>query len=169
MRLPQSSVRLSLLQLSNPVSDIEEKWGTLVAQRGFAQVPNHLLLLNVFLDEEHQLTPTELLILIQLVGTWWRTNDLPFPSLSTIATRCGVSARQVQRSINRLNELGFIKRVHRRSKGIMANNAYDLAPLARLLENVAKAFPNPYPRSVDKAAARKLSDQLKNTASEVAQ
>ena len=143
------------------MADIEEKWGVLVAQRGFAQVPNHLLLLNAFLDEEHQLTSTELLILIQLVGTWWRTNDLPFPSLSTLATRCGVSTRQVQRSINRLDELGFIKRVNRRTKGIMANNAYDLAPLVRLLGSVAKAFPNPYPRSVDKSAARKLSEQLK--------
>lgn len=143
------------------MTDIEEKWGALVAQRGFAQVPNHLLLLNVFLDEEHQLTSTELLILIQLVGTWWRTNDLPFPSLSTIATRCGVSTRQVQRSINRLDKLGFIKRVNRRTKGIMANNAYDLAPLVRLLSSVAKAFPNPYPRSVDKSVARKLSEQLK--------
>ena len=38
----------------------------------------------------------------------------------------------------------------------MANNAYDLAPLVRLLTNVAKAFPNAYPRNVDKAAVAQL-------------
>lgn len=149
-----------------PATDIEDKWGPLVAQRGFAQIPNHLLLLNVFLDDEHKLTATELLVLIQLVGTWWRTNDLPFPALSTLAARSGVSSRQVQRSINRLEALGFIRRINRRTKGIMANNAYDLAPLVRLLNQVAKAFPNPYPRSIDKAAAKALSDQLRADAAQ---
>lgn len=142
------------------MTDIEDKWGTLVAQRGFAQVPNHLLLLNVFLDEEHRLTPTELLVLIQLVGTWWRTGDLPFPSLSTLATRCGVSSRQVQRSINRLEKLGFIQRINRRTKGMMANNAYDLAPLVKFLNQVARAFPNQYPRALDKGSIRQLNALL---------
>jgi predicted transcriptional regulator len=112
------------------------------------------------MDDKHKLTSTELLVLVQLVGTWWRTNDLPFPALSTIAARCGVSTRQVQRSINRLEKLGFIRRINRRTKGFMANNAYDLAPLVKLLNEVAKAFPNPYPRSVDKAAVEALAASL---------
>jgi predicted transcriptional regulator len=149
-----------------PVSDIEEKWGTLVAQRGFAQVPNHLLLLNIFMDDKHKLTSTELLILVQLVGTWWRTSELPFPALSTIGERCGVSTRQVQRSINRLEKLGLIKRINRRTKGFMANNAYDLAPLAKLLNEVAKAFPNPYPRRIDKAAIEAFAAQLEASKAE---
>lgn len=143
------------------MADIVDKWGKLVGERGFAQVPNHLLLLNTFLDEDHQLSATELLILIQIVGTWWKTDDLPFPSLSTLAARCGVSSRQVQRSIGRLETLGFIKRTKRRNKGIMANNAYDLAPLVKLLNSVAKAFPNAYPRNIDKAAVKQLSAELK--------
>jgi len=143
------------------VSNVSEKWGELVAQRGFAQVPNHLLLLNIFLDEQHKLSPTELLILIQLVGTWWRTDDLPFPSMSTLANRCGVSSRQIQRSVNHLEALGFIQRVKRRTKGIVASNAYDLEPLANVLNHVAKAFPNPYPRMVDKKAVKDVSGLLK--------
>jgi predicted transcriptional regulator len=146
------------------MTDIEDKWGRLVAQRGFAQVPNHLLLINMFLDEEHKLSPAELLVLIQLVGTWWRTNDMPFPSMSTLATRCGVSSRQVQRSVNRLEKLGFIQRVKRRSKGIVANNAYNLDPLVKVLTHVAKAFPNPYPRTVDKRTIKDLTELLKGRA-----
>jgi predicted transcriptional regulator len=142
------------------MADIEDKWGLLVAQRGFAQVPNHLLLLNMFLDDEHKLTPTELLILVQLVGTWWKKGDMPFPSMSTLATRCGVSSRQVQRSINRLEKIGFLQRVARRSKGIVATNAYDLAPLVKVLNQVARAFPNPYPRIVDKKAVKEVSALL---------
>ena len=43
----------------------------------------------------------------------------------------------------------------------MANNAYDLAPLVKLLNSVAKAFPNAYPRNIDKAAVKHLSAELK--------
>jgi DNA-binding transcriptional regulator YhcF (GntR family) len=144
------------------MSDIEEKWGELVAQRGFAQIPNHLLLLNMFLDEEHKLTATELLVLIQLVGTWWRTGDLPFPSMSTLAARCGVSSRQVQRSITHLEKLALIQRVSRRTKGIVSTNAYDLTPLTKVLNQIAKAFPNPYPRAVDRNAIKEVNSLLKS-------
>jgi predicted transcriptional regulator len=148
------------------VTDISEKWGVLVAQRGFAQVPNHLLLLNAFLDEDHKLSATELLVLIQLVGTWWKTGDLPFPSMTTLATRCGVSSRQIQRSIDHLEKLGFIQRVKRRTKGIVANNAYDLEPLVTVLTHVAKAFPNPYPRVVDRQALREVNERIRTPAPE---
>jgi hypothetical protein len=40
------------------------------------------------------------------------------------------------------------------------NNAYDLVPLTRFLTQVAKAFPNAYPRIVDKAASKALTAQL---------
>ena len=68
-------------------------------------------------SQTHKLSPTELLVLVQLVGTWWRTDDLPFPSMTTFATRCGVSSRQIQRSVNRLEELNFVQRVKRRDEG----------------------------------------------------
>lgn len=147
------------------MSDISEKWGDLVAQRGFAQVPNHLLLLNTFLDEDHKLSPTELLLLIQIVGTWWKTSDLPFPSMTTLASRCGVSSRQIQRSISRLEKLGFIQRVKRRNKGIVASNAYDLEPLTKILNYIAKAFPNPYPRAINRQAIKDISQQIGTSAS----
>ena len=43
------------------MNDIAEKWGRPVAERGFAQIPNYLLLLNQFLGRENRLAPVELL------------------------------------------------------------------------------------------------------------
>jgi DNA-binding GntR family transcriptional regulator len=71
-----------------------------------------------------------------------------------------VSDRQIQRAINRLVQLGLLKRVNRRSKGIIASNAYDLAPLASFLGEVAKAFPNEFPRNVDRPKLLELSKRL---------
>lgn len=130
------------------MADIVEKWGWAVAERGFAQIPNYLLLLNSFLDDEKRLTPVEMLVLLQLVGSWWQKDNLPFPSMATLAKRAGVSERQVQRAVTRLVKDEFIAKVKRRNQGIIASNAYDLAPLVALLEQVAKAFPNEFPRAV---------------------
>lgn len=142
------------------MSDIAEKWGETVARRGFAQIPNYLLLLNQFLDRERRLSPVELLVLLQLVGSWWRKDALPFPSMGTLAARCGVSDRQIQRAINRLVQLELISRVNRRTKGIIASNAYDLTPLTAFLSEVAKAFPNEFPRGLDRTKVTELSARL---------
>lgn len=135
-------------------SDVAGKWGVLVAERGFAQLPNYLLFLNQFLDEEQRLSPIELLVLIELAATWWKKSELPFPSMATLAARVGVSERQIQRAVTKLEKGQFLNRVKRRSSGIIASNAYDLAPLASVLEDVAKAFPNAFPRKTASAKKR---------------
>lgn len=127
-------------------SDVAEKWGPEVAQRGFAQIPNYLLLLNQFLDDEHRLSPVELLVLIQLAGNWWKKDEMPFPSVATLAVRCGVSDRQVQRALKRLEELRLVRREKRRLRGVIASNAYNLQPAVEFLQDVARMFPNEYPR-----------------------
>lgn len=130
------------------MSDMVEKWGQAVAERGFAQIPNYLLLLNSFLDEDRHLTPVEMLVLLQLVGAWWQKENMPFPSMATLAKRAGVSERQVQRAVTRLVKDNIIAKSKRRNQGIIASNAYDLSPLVKLLEEVAKAFPNEFPRTI---------------------
>jgi predicted transcriptional regulator len=142
------------------MSSITEKWGRLVATRGFAQVPNYLLFLNQFLDRDRRLSPVELLILLQLVGTWWRKEDMPFPSMGTLAARCGVSDRQIQRAINHLVKIGLIRRVNRRTRGIISSNAYDLTPLVLILNEIAKAFPNEFPRNVDRTVVKEIAEKL---------
>jgi len=144
------------------MSDVEDKWGADVAQRGFAQIPNYLLYLNQFLDQTHKLTPIELLILMQLTGSWWKKGDRPYPSMATLATRCGASTRQIQRALNRLQELGFIKKEARREAGIIASNAYDLEPLAKVLNRIAKHFPNSFPRRIEPAIAEAIGKELKS-------
>ena len=141
-------------------TDITTKWGRPVAERGFAQLPNYLLFINQFLDKDHRLSPVELLVLFQLVGTWWKKGDLPFPSMGTLAVRCGVSDRQIQRAVNQLEKVGLIRRVNRRIKGIISSNAYDLSPLVSILEEIAKAFPNEFPRNVDRAVVKEISSRL---------
>ncbi|MCK8782726.1 helix-turn-helix domain-containing protein [Rhizobium sp. NTR19] len=130
------------------MSDMVEKWGQAVAERGFAQIPNYLLLLNNFIDEDRRLTPVEMLVLLQLVGAWWQKDNMPFPSMGTLAKRAGVSERQVQRAVTRLVKDNIIAKKKRRTQGIIASNAYDLAPLVELLEGVAKAYPNEFPRVI---------------------
>lgn len=142
------------------MSDIIEKWGAPVAERGFAQLPNYLLLLNQFLDEDNRLTPVELLVLVQLVGTWWKKDEQPFPSMGTLAVRCGVSERQIQRAVNKLEELKLIARVKRRQRGIISSNAYDLRPLVSVLEQISKAFPNEFPRRVKRSVFKDVANQL---------
>lgn len=131
--------------------EMTSKWGAKVAGRGFAQIPNYLLLINQFLDDDQRLSPTELLILLQLVGAWWKKDELPFPALKTLATRTGVSDRQAQRAVTQLERIQLIKRVKRKQGNMIASNAYDLSPLVLFLEEIAKAFPNEFPRKIKDA------------------
>lgn len=128
--------------------DIEVKWGASVAKRGFAQVPNYLLLINQFLDEEHKLSPVESLVIIQLVASWWKKDENPFPSMGMLAKRAGVSERQVQRAIGKLEKSGFIKRSKRKTKGIIQANSYDMNGTVQILNEIAVKFPNLYERNI---------------------
>lgn len=132
--------------MANAVPEIVMKWGEPVAARGFAQIPNYLLFINQFLGEEHRLTPGELLVLVQLVAAWWKVDDLPFPSMATLSVRCGMSERQVLRAISKLEAMKLLKRVRRRTKTVIASNAYDLRPTVEMLAEIAKVYPNEFPR-----------------------
>jgi hypothetical protein len=101
--------------------------------------------------------------MFQLAGSWWRRDSMPFPSMGTLAVRCGVSERQIQRAINHLVDLKLIERVNRRTKGIIASNAYDLAPLVEILGEIAKVFPNEFPRNVNRATAQAVIARLTAT------
>lgn len=121
--------------------DIATKWGQDVAAAGFAQIPNYILKINQFTTEDQRLSAVELLLLIQLAAAWWKKDELPFPSMKTLALRCGTSERQVLRAIKRLEEVPLLKRITRKRKGIIATNAYDLSPLVEVLQVVAESYP----------------------------
>lgn len=130
------------------MSEIATKWGLPIAERGFSQLPNYLIQINQFIEPDKRLSSLELLLLIQLSGAWWKKSEMPFPAMRTLAIRCGTSERQVLRAISHLEELNLLKRVKRRTDGLIASNAYDLSPLITILEEIAKAYPNEFPRNV---------------------
>lgn len=130
------------------MSEIATKWGLPISERGFSQLPNYLIQINQFIEPEKRLSSLELLLLIQLSGAWWKKSEMPFPAMRTLAIRCGTSERQVLRAISHLEELNLLKRVKRRTDGLIASNAYDLSPLVTILEEIAKAYPNEFPRNV---------------------
>lgn len=130
------------------MQDIEAKWGKLVVQRGFTQIPNYLLQVNMFVHDDHKLSPTEMVMILQLVASWWKKDDMPYPSMSTLADRAGISERQVQRSIGSLEKKGYLKRGKKKIKGVIASNVYDLSPLVSILQTVAEHFVNKHPRGV---------------------
>ena len=130
------------------MSEVAKKWGVEVAKRGFSQIPNYLLHINQFAEPEDRLSPIELLILIELSAAWWKVEDHPYPSMRTLAVRCGTSERQVLRAISKLEKLPLLKRIKRRMKGIITSNAYDLSPLVDQLREVARLYPAENARKV---------------------
>lgn len=140
-------VRMSV-QDERRSGDVATKWGQDVAAAGFAQIPNYLLKINQFTAEDERLSSVELLLLIQLAAAWWRKDELPFPSMKTLALRCGTSERQVLRALKRLETIPLLKRITRKRKGIIATNAYNLSPLVEVLQVVAESYPPERRRTV---------------------
>lgn len=129
------------------MSELVNKWGQAVAERGFAQIPNYLLMINQFLADEDKLPPSEMMVLLTLVATWWKKDTSPYPSVKSIADRSNISERQALRALGSLEKKGFIKREKQtRTRGIISRNSYSLVPLTQKLAVVAEAFPNIYPR-----------------------
>jgi DNA-binding transcriptional regulator YhcF (GntR family) len=130
------------------MQDIQVKWGKQVAERGFTQIPNYLMQINKFVDDDNRLSPTEMIILLQLVATWWKKDELPFPSMSTLAEWANISERQVQRAVKSLEEKKFIIKDRKKVRGIVASNVYDLSPLVKILNDVAEVYVNKHPRGL---------------------
>jgi Helix-turn-helix domain len=96
-----------------------EKWGDAL-NAGFQLVPDVLL--------KHQsrlgLSPVDLAVLLNVLMHWWFAEQLPFPETFLIARRMGVGQRTVQRSLQRLEQLGLIERV----KGARTSEATKFDP-----------------------------------------
>ena len=86
-------------------SPVYAKYGE-AAVAGFQAVPDLLL--------KHQdtlgLSPTNLVVLLNVLMHWWYPDQKPFPRSTTIARRMGLSPRAVQRSLQKLQRLGLLTR-----------------------------------------------------------
>lgn len=142
------------------VMDVKSKWGVAVAERGFTQIPNYLMQINNFVSDDHKLPPSEMMVLLQIVATWWRKQEQPFPSMRTLADRAGISERQVQRSIKALETKGYLKKAKKVQKsGVISSNVYDLNPLVEILKEVAAHYKNKYPRGLKRPPADQPSTE----------
>jgi hypothetical protein len=129
---------------SRPVTPLRKRWRA-AADTGFVAVPNVLLTYFRTLN----VTPTEFVVLLNLLAHWWSTDARPYPRVSTIARRMETSPRTVQRALNRLRALGLIdwQRVQvkdgkivpgaRSGEGVR-RRLYDLAPLVDVADRLAK-------------------------------
>ncbi len=97
---------------------------------GFQAVPDLLL--------KHQrdlgLSPTDLIVLLNVLMHWWYPEKKPFPRSTTIAKRMGMTPRTVQRSLQQLEDLGLLAR----EKDAGGPTYLDPAPLVGKLEGLAK-------------------------------
>lgn len=137
------------------MSDILSKWGKEVAERGFTQIPNYLLQINMFVHDDHKLSASETLILIHLIASWWNKDEMPFPSMKTLAERSGISERQVQRALKALEEKGYLTKTKKKIKTVISSNVYDLMPTVKILEEVAGHYGNAHPRKIQNNKKKK--------------
>lgn len=86
---------------------IKEKWQGAVTQgSGFVAIPVALLRLQ----SKYELTPTDMLVLINLLAHWWDPARAVYPRSTTIAKRMGVGKRTVQRATQKLERAGLLSR-----------------------------------------------------------
>ena len=97
---------------------------------GFQAVPDLLLKNQAGLG----LSPTDLVVLLNVLMHWWYPSKKPFPRSTTISKRMGVTPRTVQRSTNQLEELGLLLRVKQGDRIYL-----DPTPLVEKLAELAKS------------------------------
>lgn len=121
---------------------VAARWSEGVLRQGFTVLPNQLIKLNQFLPKDENISPTEYLVLLQLLMSWWDAGSFPFPSKATMSRQTGLSERQVQRATTRLEKRGLVKRIRRHTRtGARTSNAYDLQGLVDLLRKISGAHP----------------------------
>lgn len=114
------------------------KWKPLIAS-GFTALPD-----VIFQNQKAlKLKPLDLLILLNLASYWWKPNENPWPSKSTIADTVDVNPRTVQRSIKKMEDLGYIKRIARKATaGDDISNEYDLRGLVKATKSTQRKKSN---------------------------
>lgn len=123
----------------------EEKWGKDAISAGFTVIPSHLMAINQFLPEDDRVSPTEMVVLLQVLSSWWSKERMPFPSKATIGQRAGLSPRQVQRALTGLESKGFIERQARSSSSRgRTSNQYNLDGVVTKVATAAKANPRAF-------------------------
>ena len=114
---------------------LEAKWGKTLIAAGFTALPDVIFQYQKAL----KLKPLDVLVLLHLASYWWKPNENPWPAKGTIADAIDVDPRTVQRSIAKMEALGYVKRIERKAKvGDNLTNEYDLRGLVKAATKVAE-------------------------------
>lgn len=107
------------------------KWGEALND-GFVVIPAALFRHQHLL----KLDSGEVVVLLNLLMSWWKVNELPHIQTSTISKRMGISRRTAQRHIESLEKKQFIKRVWGTKRGVdeRAGAMYDLSGTVTMLK-----------------------------------
>ncbi len=101
-QLNLSAIIWSMIEEENRAKD---KWGK-ASMAGWQPLP------DVLLKNQYKLglTPTEMMVLINILSFWWYENKLPYPAVSTISKRMSVTPRTIQRSLSGLVQKKLLER-----------------------------------------------------------
>lgn len=109
------------------------KWGD-AAVPGWQALPDVLLKQQTVLE----LSATDMLVAINLLSYWWYADNMPFPRVRTIADRMGVTARTVQRSMQKLIDKGYFERKTEVDADGKEREVLDPSGLAKELQRLAR-------------------------------
>jgi hypothetical protein len=117
-----------------PTLQEDKKWGVAL-RAGFQQVPDVLLKNQARLG----LAPLELVVLLNLTLHWWKHDNLPYPTINTIAQRIGVGRRTVERALKQLEQRGLVMRArYERLDDGRVIRRFDLSGLVAKLQTLAR-------------------------------
>lgn len=118
-------------------SDQRSRWGDAV-DPGLIIVPNILLRYQSRL----QLDTIDVVVILNIVDFWDNEDGLPFPRLSTLATRLGKSKRTIERTIVKLTNFGYLQHLPSEQLRGQTIRRFDLSGLInRLQEFSCEASP----------------------------
>jgi hypothetical protein len=106
----------------------EEKWSKPLMDAGWNAIP------SVIIEKQEALglDAIDMNIIVHLSNYWWTAENLPHPSVGTIAKAIGVKSRTVQKRIKALEELGLMNRIERRKTRYGSDtNLYGFAGLIK--------------------------------------
>ncbi|MEW6639016.1 MAG: helix-turn-helix domain-containing protein [Pseudomonadota bacterium] len=88
----------------------EAKWSKPLMAAGWTAMP------SVIIEKQEALglDAIDMNIILHLSHYWWTPDNLPHPSVETIAKAVGVTPRTIQKRIKALHELGLLEREERR-------------------------------------------------------
>ena len=132
----------------------EKKWTKPLMDAGWSVLPNIIIEKQAALG----LHPLDMNIILHLVQYWWVADNLPHPSVATIAEAIGVTPRTIQK---RIKALGLMEREERRhTKYGSVTNLYSFEGI---IKAVAPFAEEKLAKKVEAQAAEKARIKSKKT------